>query len=114
MTSFWLRGGMRLAWIALLAVLVWQTAALAALGPAPPPTADTAPGAESPLKEVWIEQKLDALLPLDTPVRTEEALDVQAFRSTTIPWDELAFWSDDRALRDYLSLTAASAGAGSS
>jgi ADP-ribose pyrophosphatase YjhB (NUDIX family) len=49
-----------------------------------------------------------------TPVRTEEALDVQAFRSTTIPWDELAFWSDDRALRDYLSLTAASAGAGSS
>jgi 8-oxo-dGTP diphosphatase len=49
-----------------------------------------------------------------TPTRTEEALEVQAFRPTTIPWDELAFWSDDRALRDYLSLTAASAAAGSS
>ena len=49
-----------------------------------------------------------------TPVRTEEALEVQAFRPTTIPWDELAFWSDDRALRDYLRLTAASAGASSS
>ena len=49
-----------------------------------------------------------------TPVRTEEALEVEAFRPTTIPWDELAFWSDDRALRDYLSLTAANAGASSS
>ena len=49
-----------------------------------------------------------------TPTRTEEALEVQAFRPTTIPWDELAFWSDDRALRDYLSLTAASAAASSS
>lgn len=49
-----------------------------------------------------------------TPTRTEEALEVHAFRPTTIPWDELAFWSDDRALRDYLSLTAATAAAGSS
>jgi 8-oxo-dGTP diphosphatase len=49
-----------------------------------------------------------------TPTRTEEALEVGAFRPTTIPWHELAFWSDDRALRDYLSLTAASAAAGSS
>jgi len=49
-----------------------------------------------------------------TPTRTEEALEVHAFRPTTIPWDELAFWSDDRALRDYLSLTAATAGASSS
>ena len=49
-----------------------------------------------------------------TPIRTEEALEVQAFRPTTIPWDELAFWSDDRALRDYLRLTAANAGASSS
>ena len=44
-----------------------------------------------------------------TPSRTEEALDVHAFRPTTIPWDELAFWSDDRALRDYLSLAAGTA-----
>jgi 8-oxo-dGTP diphosphatase len=49
-----------------------------------------------------------------TPTRTEEALEVQAFRPTTIPWDELAFWSDGRALRDYLNLTAASAAASSS
>ena len=46
-----------------------------------------------------------------TPTRTEEALEVQAFRPTTIPWDELAFWSDGRALRDYLSLAEASAAA---
>jgi 8-oxo-dGTP diphosphatase len=49
-----------------------------------------------------------------TPTRTEEALEVQAFRPTTIPWDQLAFWSDGRALRDYLSLAAGSAAAGSS
>jgi 8-oxo-dGTP diphosphatase len=50
-----------------------------------------------------------------TPTRTEEALEVRAFRPTTIPWDQLAFWSDGRALRDYLgSLAAASTAAGSS
>jgi hypothetical protein len=49
-----------------------------------------------------------------TPTRTEEALEVRAFRPTNIPWDELAFWSDGRALRDYLNLTAASAAASSS
>ena len=49
-----------------------------------------------------------------TPTRTEEALEVQAFRPTTIPWEELAFWSDGRALRDYLSLTAGTAAARSS
>jgi 8-oxo-dGTP diphosphatase len=49
-----------------------------------------------------------------TPTRTEEALEVHAFRPTTIPWDELAFWSDDRALRDYLSLVAGTAAASSS
>ncbi len=36
-----------------------------------------------------------------TPTQTEEALEVQAFGATTIPWDQLAFWSDGRALRDY-------------
>jgi ADP-ribose pyrophosphatase YjhB (NUDIX family) len=49
-----------------------------------------------------------------TPTRTEEALEVRAFRPTTIPWDHLAFWSDGRALRDYLDRTAVSAAAGSS
>jgi 8-oxo-dGTP diphosphatase len=49
-----------------------------------------------------------------TPTRTEEALEVEAFQPTTIPWDELAFWSDGRALRDYLNLTAGAAAASSS
>jgi ADP-ribose pyrophosphatase YjhB (NUDIX family) len=49
-----------------------------------------------------------------TPTRTEEALEVRAFRPTTIPWDQLAFWSDGRALRDYLDLTAGTAAVGSS
>jgi 8-oxo-dGTP diphosphatase len=49
-----------------------------------------------------------------TPSRTEEALEVQAFQPTTIPWDELAFWSDERALRDYLGLTAGTVAASSS
>jgi len=49
-----------------------------------------------------------------TATPTEEALEVRAFRPTTIPWDELAFWSDGRALRDYLQLAAASAAAGCS
>ena len=48
-----------------------------------------------------------------TPTRTDEALEVQAFRPTTIPWDQLAFWSDDRALRDYFDRSAASAAGGS-
>jgi ADP-ribose pyrophosphatase YjhB (NUDIX family) len=49
-----------------------------------------------------------------TPVETEEALEIGAFTATTIPWDELAFWSDGRALRDFLSREAASVAAGSS
>jgi ADP-ribose pyrophosphatase YjhB (NUDIX family) len=42
---------------------------------------------------------------LGTPALTEEALEVRAFPPTEIPWDELAFWSDARALRDYLDGT---------
>jgi ADP-ribose pyrophosphatase YjhB (NUDIX family) len=42
---------------------------------------------------------------LGTPARTEEALEVRAFPPTDIPWDDLAFWSDGRALRDYLDGT---------
>jgi ADP-ribose pyrophosphatase YjhB (NUDIX family) len=38
-----------------------------------------------------------------TPVRTEEALEVGAFLPTDIPWQALAFWSDERALRHHLS-----------
>lgn len=40
---------------------------------------------------------------LGTPALSEEALEVRAFRPTDIPWQELAFWSDGRALRDYLA-----------
>lgn len=36
-------------------------------------------------------------------VTTEEALEVRAFAPEALPWDRLAFWSTDRALRDFLS-----------
>jgi len=37
------------------------------------------------------------------PSPSEEALEVGAFAPNTIPWQELAFDSDERALRDYLA-----------
>ena len=37
------------------------------------------------------------------PQTTEEALEVRAFSTTEIPWADLAFWSDERALRDHLA-----------
>jgi len=43
-----------------------------------------------------------AATPLGTPRATEEALEVRAFAPAEIPWDELAFWSTERALRDLL------------
>jgi 8-oxo-dGTP diphosphatase len=49
-----------------------------------------------------------------TPRRTEEALEIQAFGSTTIPWHQLAFWSDGRALRDYFRGSRTIVAAGSS
>ena len=33
---------------------------------------------------------------------TGEAAEVRAFAPTELPWDELAFWSTERALRDAL------------
>jgi 8-oxo-dGTP diphosphatase len=44
---------------------------------------------------------------LGAPRRTPEAIDVRAFEPTEIPWDELAFWSTGRALRDFLAIRAA-------
>jgi hypothetical protein len=41
---------------------------------------------------------------LDEPQPTEEATEVRAFAPQEIPWDELAFWSTDRALRDFLAM----------
>ncbi len=38
----------------------------------------------------------------EEPQTTEEALEVRAFTTSEIPWEELAFWSDERALRDHL------------
>src|SRR5262249_34999331 len=46
-----------------------------------------------------------------TPVRTEEALDVRAFAPTHIPWQTLAFWSDEAALRRHLNDPTGRAGA---
>lgn len=37
------------------------------------------------------------------PSPSEEALEVRAFAPIEIPWQELAFWSDERALRDHVS-----------
>lgn len=38
-----------------------------------------------------------------TPTQTEEAPEVRAFAPTEIPWQALAFWSDERALREHLA-----------
>jgi len=40
---------------------------------------------------------------LGEPVTTEEATEVRAFAPAEIPWDELAFWSTEAALRDSLT-----------
>jgi ADP-ribose pyrophosphatase YjhB (NUDIX family) len=37
------------------------------------------------------------------PQTTEEASEVATFNAKQLPWDELAFWSTERALRDFLS-----------
>ena len=37
---------------------------------------------------------------LGIPRETEEASEVRAFAPGELPWDELAFWSTERALRD--------------
>jgi ADP-ribose pyrophosphatase YjhB (NUDIX family) len=39
---------------------------------------------------------------LGIPRETEEASEVRAFAPGELPWDELAFWSTERALRDVL------------
>jgi 8-oxo-dGTP diphosphatase len=39
----------------------------------------------------------------EQPRTTEEATEVMAFDPAGLPWDELAFWSTERALRDFLS-----------
>jgi 8-oxo-dGTP diphosphatase len=40
---------------------------------------------------------------LGQPRTTAEAVEVRAFASDEIPWDELAFWSTGQALRDALA-----------
>ena len=42
-----------------------------------------------------------------TPTLTEEALEVRAFAPTEIPWQDLAFLSDEKALSDHLGVSAA-------
>ena len=46
---------------------------------------------------------------LGDPRPTDEALEVRAFVPSDIPWRDLAFWSDERALRDFLGGSAAPA-----
>ena len=45
-----------------------------------------------------------------TPTLTEEALEVRAFAPTNIPWQDLAFLSDEKALSDHLGVSAAGCG----
>jgi ADP-ribose pyrophosphatase YjhB (NUDIX family) len=40
--------------------------------------------------------------PLGAPRTTAEATEVRAFAPRDVPWDELAFWSTERALRDLM------------
>jgi ADP-ribose pyrophosphatase YjhB (NUDIX family) len=40
---------------------------------------------------------------LGIPRTTEEATEVRAYAPDELPWDELAFWSTERALRDSLA-----------
>jgi ADP-ribose pyrophosphatase YjhB (NUDIX family) len=40
---------------------------------------------------------------LGPPSTTEEATEVRAYAPAELPWDELAFWSTERALRDALA-----------
>jgi 8-oxo-dGTP diphosphatase len=40
--------------------------------------------------------------PLGAPRTTPEAVEVRAFPPAAVPWDELAFWSNEQALRDLL------------
>ena len=40
---------------------------------------------------------------LGAPETTEEATEVRAFAPADLPWDELAFWSTELALRDFLA-----------
>jgi len=35
--------------------------------------------------------------------RDQEAIEVRAFAPEQLPWDELAFWSTEQALRDVLA-----------
>jgi ADP-ribose pyrophosphatase YjhB (NUDIX family) len=39
---------------------------------------------------------------LGTPTPSREAPEVRVFARADIPWDELAFWNDEHALRDHL------------
>jgi hypothetical protein len=41
-------------------------------------------------------------VPLGTPQPTPEAPEIRAFAPADMPWDELAFWSTEQALRDVL------------
>jgi ADP-ribose pyrophosphatase YjhB (NUDIX family) len=40
--------------------------------------------------------------PLGTPQTSDEATEVKAYRPDELPWDDLAFWSTEQALKDHL------------
>ena len=43
---------------------------------------------------------------LGTPATSPEATEVRTFTPAEIPWDELAFWSTELALRDFIGASA--------
>ena len=45
----------------------------------------------------------DARIVAGTPTETPEAVEVRRFAPEDVPWDELAFWSTEAALRDLLA-----------
>ena len=47
---------------------------------------------------------------LGEPSTTPEAIEVRAFSPAELPWNELAFWSTERALRDVLGGGSAASG----
>jgi 8-oxo-dGTP diphosphatase len=51
-----------------------------------------------------------ARISVGDPRPTPEAPEIRAFAPGEIPWDELAFWSTEQALRDLLDGAAPPAG----
>ena len=52
----------------------------------------------------WVALIVFLARALGHPQTTPEATEVRSFAQAEVPWDELAFWSTDQALRDAIGL----------